>query len=70
MENQTEDVTIGDRVAVLSRPTGAGRWPGVVMLHEAFGINDVLRRQATGSPRRATWSSPPICSARAHGSAA
>ena len=46
METQTEDVTIGDRVAVLSRPTGAGRWPGVVMLHEAFGINDVLRRQA------------------------
>ena len=46
METQTEDVTIGDREAVLSRPTGAGRWPGVVMLHEAFGINDVLRRQA------------------------
>ena len=46
METQTEDVTIGDRLAVLTRPVGAGRWPGVVMLHEAFGINDVLRRQA------------------------
>ncbi|HEY5787558.1 MAG TPA: dienelactone hydrolase family protein [Microlunatus sp.] len=46
METQTEDVTIGDRLAVLTRPAGAGRWPGVVMLHEVFGINDVLRRQA------------------------
>lgn len=46
METISTDVTIGDRTAVLSRPSGAGRWPGVVMLHEAFGINDVLRRQA------------------------
>ena len=46
METQTEDVTVGDRLAVVSRPAGAGRWPGVVMLHEVFGINDVLRRQA------------------------
>lgn len=46
METITDDVTIGDRRAVFSRPAGAGRWPGVVMLHEAFGINDVLRRQA------------------------
>lgn len=46
METQSTDVTIGDRTAVLCRPAGAGRWPGVVMLHEAFGINDVLRRQA------------------------
>lgn len=45
METETRDVTIGDRTAVYARPTGAGRWPGVVMLHEAFGINDVLRRQ-------------------------
>jgi carboxymethylenebutenolidase len=45
METETEDVTIGDRRAVLSRPAGAGRWPGAVMLHEAFGINEVLRRQ-------------------------
>jgi carboxymethylenebutenolidase len=46
METLTDDVTIGDRTAVFTRPAGAGRWPGVVMLHEAFGINDVLRRQA------------------------
>ncbi|MDN5762346.1 MAG: dienelactone hydrolase family protein [Microlunatus sp.] len=46
MDTVTEDITIGDRATVLARPVGAGRWPGVVMLHEAFGITDVLRRQA------------------------
>lgn len=46
METVTEDVTIDDRVAVHTRPAGAGRWPGVVMLHEGYGINEVLRRQA------------------------
>ncbi|PRX97773.1 dienelactone hydrolase family protein [Allonocardiopsis opalescens] len=30
----------------LARPEGAGPWPGAVMLHEAFGLNDVIRRQA------------------------
>ncbi len=28
------------------RPEGDGPWPGVVLVHEAFGINDVMRRQA------------------------
>ena len=27
-------------------PVGQGPWPGVVLVHEAFGINDVMRRQA------------------------
>jgi carboxymethylenebutenolidase len=27
-------------------PAGVGPWPGVVLVHEAFGINDVMRRQA------------------------
>ena len=27
-------------------PVGEGPWPGVVLVHEAFGINDVMRRQA------------------------
>ncbi|MBG6107315.1 dienelactone hydrolase family protein [Frigoribacterium sp. CG_9.8] len=27
-------------------PEGEGPWPGVVLVHEAFGINDVMRRQA------------------------
>ena len=30
----------------LARPTGSGPWPGVVMIHEAFGLDEVMRRQA------------------------
>jgi carboxymethylenebutenolidase len=30
----------------LARPAGAGPWPGVVVLHEAWGLDDVMRRQA------------------------
>ncbi|GAA3821752.1 dienelactone hydrolase family protein [Streptomyces phyllanthi] len=30
----------------LTRPTGPGPWPGVVVIHEALGINDVMHRQA------------------------
>lgn len=31
--------------AYSARPDGAGPWPGVVVLHEAFGLDDVMRRQ-------------------------
>ena len=39
---------------VLGVPAGPGPWPGVVLLHEAFGVDGVMRRQvqriaATGS---------------------
>ena len=30
----------------LVRPPDTGPWPGVVMIHEAFGLDDVMRRQA------------------------
>ncbi|MDH2903832.1 MAG: dienelactone hydrolase family protein [Actinomycetota bacterium] len=30
----------------LFRPEGPGPWPGVVMVHEIFGLDDVMRRQA------------------------
>jgi carboxymethylenebutenolidase len=30
---------------VLAVPAGAGPWPGVVLVHEAFGVSDVMRRQ-------------------------
>jgi carboxymethylenebutenolidase len=32
--------------AILVRPSDPGPWPGVVMVHEAFGLDDVLERQA------------------------
>jgi len=32
--------------AYLARPTGAGPWPAVIAIHEAFGMDDVLRHQA------------------------
>lgn len=30
----------------LARPGGDGPWPGVVAIHELFGLNDLVRRQA------------------------
>ncbi|GAB3879130.1 hypothetical protein GCM10029964_030990 [Kibdelosporangium lantanae] len=30
----------------LAEPPGTGPWPGVVMVHEAFGMDDVMLRQA------------------------
>ncbi|TFC90753.1 dienelactone hydrolase family protein [Cryobacterium sp. TMT3-29-2] len=32
-------------MAVLGIPAGTGPWPAVVLVHEAFGLNDVMRRQ-------------------------
>jgi carboxymethylenebutenolidase len=47
------DITISTHVdgmstdlkGVIGRPDGPGPWPGVVVVHEAFGVNDVMRRQ-------------------------
>lgn len=30
----------------LAKPSGAGPWPGVVMVHEIFGLDEVMLRQA------------------------
>jgi carboxymethylenebutenolidase len=46
VETRSDDTRIDDRLAVVSRPVDAGPWPGVVMMHEGWGIDDVLRRQA------------------------
>jgi carboxymethylenebutenolidase len=46
MDTVAEDLQLDGRRAVTVRPTAGGPWPGVVMLHEIFGIDDVLRRQA------------------------
>lgn len=32
-------------VGVLAVPDGPGPWPGVVLVHEAFGVTEVMRRQ-------------------------
>ena len=46
MQTRSEDLTIDGRTAVLARPIDQGPWPGVVMIHEAWGVDEVLRRQA------------------------
>lgn len=46
METLSEDIELDGRRAVVVRPTAGGPWPGVVMLHEAWGLDEVLRRQA------------------------
>lgn len=38
----------GDRDAYLSQPQGAGPWPGVVLIHEIFGLNDDIRALTEG----------------------
>ena len=39
-------VASGTLRGYLARPEGAGPWPGVVVLHEIFGLTDDIRRQA------------------------
>ena len=34
-----------DLQAYVARPSGSGPWPGVVAMHEAFGLDPVIRRQ-------------------------
>ncbi|GAA1433449.1 dienelactone hydrolase family protein [Microlunatus lacustris] len=46
METVAIDTRLDGRLAVLVRPAEPGPWPGVVMVHEAWGLDDVLRRQA------------------------
>ena len=46
MDTVATDTHVGDHLAVVARPATDGPWPGVVMVHEAWGLDDVLRRQA------------------------
>jgi carboxymethylenebutenolidase len=32
---------------VFEQPAGEGPWPGVVLVHEAYGVTDVMRRQVS-----------------------
>jgi carboxymethylenebutenolidase len=38
--------TVGDLPAYRAVPEGDGPWPGLVLVHEAFGLDDVMRRHA------------------------
>ena len=46
MDTISTDASVDGRLTVVTRPADEGPWPGVVMLHEAFGIDDVIRRHA------------------------
>lgn len=46
METRALDIVLDGRRIVTARPIASGLWPGVVMLHEGWGIDDVLRRHA------------------------
>jgi carboxymethylenebutenolidase len=46
METTAADIVVDGRTVVTARPVASGPWPGVVMLHEGWGIDDVLRRHA------------------------
>jgi carboxymethylenebutenolidase len=40
----TTDITVGTMPAAIAIPEGTGPFPGVVVLHEAFGLNNDIRR--------------------------
>lgn len=46
METVATDIRVDDRLAVVVRPTSGTSWPGVVMVHEVWGVDDELRAQA------------------------
>lgn len=46
MSNLTYPASTGQLRGYLATPTTAGPWPGVVVLHEAFGLTDDIRAQA------------------------
>ena len=46
MSEVTFPATDGDLHGWLAVPTGDGPWPGVVVLHELFGLNDDIRGHA------------------------
>ncbi|HWJ53204.1 MAG TPA: dienelactone hydrolase family protein [Propionibacteriaceae bacterium] len=46
MQTVTSDIRLDGRLTVRTQPADPGPWPGVVMLHEIWGIDEVMRRLA------------------------
>jgi carboxymethylenebutenolidase len=46
MQTVTSDVKRDGRLTVRTQPADPGPWPGVVMLHEIWGVDEVMRRLA------------------------
>ena len=46
MGDVTISTSVGGMPGYLSRPGDDGRWPGVVVLHDGFGIDEAVRAQA------------------------
>ena len=42
----TAPTNAGNLRGYLAEPAGTGPFPAVLMIHEAFGLNDIARRQA------------------------
>jgi dienelactone hydrolase len=50
----------------LSNPSGPGPWPGVVLIHEIFGLDDVMRRHADRADVARLLLVAPVPQDRAH----
>jgi carboxymethylenebutenolidase len=50
--------------AYLASPAGTGPWPAVVMIHEVFGLDDVMRGHADRLAVLLTSPWPSTCLAR------
>jgi carboxymethylenebutenolidase len=46
MDTVTSEIRLDGRLTVRTRPADPGPWPGIVMLHEAWGVDEVMRRLA------------------------
>jgi carboxymethylenebutenolidase len=68
--NVTVPTPTGDLAGWFAAPAGVGSWPGVVVVHEAFGLNDDIRRitdrfasagYGAVAPDLFSWAATPRC---------